>query len=180
LRLFRRSKLAPKEVIKEHKDALRKERTKPFEISRPRDMLYLNNLIQDYSSLKNKTHAYARQAINRLRFEALTFFQGHINDPDVMRLIFQSIKNHPDRAIKLYFFCLEYYCLNELHQTLFDYIETFIIEHLWDALPQLDLQFLSFARNEDGLPELIHRGFGPWGGDIYDIEPSSWSWCCIS
>lgn len=178
LRFFRLSKVAPQEALQHYRDCKRQQRNQRLTLRYTFDIHFLNDLIKNYGELKHRGCQKSRQVINHLALEALDFFITIINDQDVLSKIFHSVKLFPDRAIKLYFFCHEYYCLNRFDDNLIRYIERFI-QRYFLCRPHYDLQFLTFKRDRDGLPMLAMRDYAEWHGDIYEVVAPKIPWCYI-
>lgn len=178
LRFFRLTKLAPREAIKKYKDCLRQKRNQRIEIRYTSDIKFLKDLIKNYGELKQRDCAKSRYVINLLALEALHFFVSTIKNPEVLYKILHSVRLFPDRAIKLYFFCLEYHCMNRLDEELIAYIERFIRSYFL-CRPHYDLQFLTFKRNAEGLPILAMRDNAEWHSDMYDVVPKKQPWCLL-
>lgn len=133
-----------------------------------------------YATCKASSRPEAREIINRYSFEALSFFVKNIKNQRVLDTIFQSIKYFPDRAIKLFFFCLDRQCRGLWDGESMRAIEGFVQE-LLQTSPQHDLRYITFKYNNLKEPILaVHDRKKEWmAPDIYDISLPQESWCTI-
>jgi len=148
--------------------------------------MLLQSLIKKYGKLKYDSRPEAQSVINLLRFEASSFFVKNIKNKRVLAEIIKSLKQYPDKAIKLYFYCLEYISKNLLNEEKMRSIELFLLENIKFHGIKFSLKYLSFWRNRKGLLELEIRMYGGGWHDIYDDVydaptpvPASWSPCTI-
>ena len=149
--------------------------------------ILLQSLIKNYAKFRHNRQPEVQRVMNRVRFEALSFFVKIIKNKRVLNEIIKSIKYFPDKVIKLYFYCLEYYYINLLNDKLIRLIEAFILTNINFHAERFSLRFLSFWRNSKGLPEVEMRMYGGGDGDMYDDisdtqtpVPADTSICIIS
>jgi len=128
----------------------------------------LRSLIKNYVKFRRNSEPEAKKAIDLLRFNALSFFSEIIKNKRVLTEIVQSIKYFPDKAIKLYFYCLEYYYMNQLNENMIRSLEISILNDIKFHKERFSLRYLTFLRNSKGLLELETRLYGGGGGDVYD------------
>jgi len=129
----------------------------------------LQALIKDYKALRYKNRPEAKQAINLLRFRALLFFVTTIEDERVLSALFRSITSYPDKAIKLYFLCLEHDCMHVLDEDFMNVVEDVIKDAIRFHGDKFNLRFLHFYRHwKTHLPMLDVRFHGGGPIDCYD------------
>jgi hypothetical protein len=133
-----------------------------------------------YATCKASSRPEAREIINRYSFEALSFFVKNIKNQKVLNAIFQNIKSFPDRAIKLFFFCLDLQCRGLWDNKSMLGIEGFV-QKLLQTSPQYDFRYITFKYNNLKEPILaVHDQKKEWmAPDIYDISLPHESWCTI-
>ena len=135
-------------------------------------------MLQEHIALYAHCKASSKsELINLFKFEALSFFVRTIKNQDVLTAIFQSIKDFPDRAIKLFFFCLDLQCRGLWNDKSMPKIERFVQK----LIRYNYFQHITFKYNNLREPILaVHDLRKEWmAPDIYDVSGAHGFWCCI-